>query len=100
MCKTLVSGRRIIYNFRKRYRMERYMRLVIKKLIPVSATLVLLIACGNNNNASPKTKTETHSAPFNTAELLKYDPKKADKRIDEFFHKLHNKSAFNGNILV
>ncbi len=76
------------------------MRLVIKKLIPVSATFVLLIACGNNNNASPKTKTPTYSAPFNPSELLKYNPKTADKRIDAFFHKLHNKSAFNGNILV
>jgi len=81
------------------------MRSVFKKLIPLPATLFLLIACGDNNNASPNNNTSpnkqaAYSAPFNPAELLKYDARHADKRIDEFFHKLHNKSAFNGNILV
>ena len=56
--------------------------------------------CGNNNKANPTTTPEAYHKPFNPAELLKYNPKNADKRIDEFFHKLHEKSAFNGNILV
>jgi CubicO group peptidase (beta-lactamase class C family) len=74
------------------------MRSVYKKLMPFTAGLFSLIACGNND-AAPKTKA-THSAPFNPSELLRYDARHADKRIDEFFHKLHQKSAFNGNILV
>lgn len=31
---------------------------------------------------------------------LNYDPKNADKRIDEFMQELHRKHGFNGNILV
>jgi hypothetical protein len=68
------------------------MRLVIKKLLTVSTALFLLIACGNNNKANPKiASVNNYNKPFNPSELLKYDPKSADKRIDEFFHKLHQK---------
>jgi CubicO group peptidase (beta-lactamase class C family) len=38
--------------------------------------------------------------PFNTAELLKYDPDKGDKKIDAFMQHLHKVSGFNGNVLV
>lgn len=77
------------------------MRSVIKRLIPVSIPLFVLLACGHN-----KASSKTSDAPpprnsnFKPAELLKYDPRNEDKRIDEFFHKLHQNSAFNGNILV
>src|SRR6195952_3410418 len=76
------------------------MRLVLRKIITTSAPLLLLIACGNNNKANPAEKTMSYNKPFNPTELLKYNPKTADKRIDEFFKKLHRNSAFNGNILV
>ena len=76
------------------------MRLVLKKIITTSAPLLLLIACGNNNKATPANTALSYSKPFNPNELLKYNPKNGDKRIDEFFHKLHLKSGFNGNILV
>src|ERR1700742_4966924 len=81
------------------------MRLVIKKLLVTSAPLLLLMSCGNNNKANPATTASAatpkySSKPFDPAKLLEYDPKNADKRIDQFFHKLHEKSAFNGNILV
>src|ERR1700744_716616 len=81
------------------------MRLVIKKLLVTSAPLLLLMSCGNNNKANPATTASAatpkySSKPFEPAKLLEYDPKNADKRIDQFFHKLHEKSAFNGNILV
>src|ERR1700761_1580262 len=81
------------------------MRLVIKKLLITSAPLLLLMSCGNNNKANPTTTASAatpkySSKPFEPAKLLEYDPKNADKRIDQFFHKLHEKSAFNGNILV
>jgi CubicO group peptidase (beta-lactamase class C family) len=77
------------------------MRSVIKRLIPVSIPLFVLLACGHNN-ASSKTSDAPppRSNNFKPAEILKYDPKNEDKRIDEFFHKLHQNSAFNGNILV
>jgi CubicO group peptidase (beta-lactamase class C family) len=76
------------------------MRSVLRKIIPLSTPLLLLLACGNTDHASPKTTATTHTAPFNPSEILRYDPKSADKRIDEFFHKLHSRSNFNGNILV
>src|ERR1700755_1646381 len=77
------------------------MRSVLKKILLSSAPLALLIACGNNNNANPSVAKPSYThKPYNPTELLKYNPKNADKRIDEFFKKLHQKSAFNGNILV
>jgi CubicO group peptidase (beta-lactamase class C family) len=75
------------------------MRSVLKRLLPFTACLLYLVAC-ENNNASPRTNVAYTPKPFNPAELLKYDPKRGDKRVDEFFHKLHLKSGFNGNILV
>lgn len=79
------------------------MRLVLRKLLITSAPLLMMMACGNNN-AKPATSTATapaySSKPFNPSKLLEYNPKNADRRIDEFFHKLHSKSGFNGNILV
>ena len=79
------------------------MRLVLRKLLITSAPLLMIMACGNNN-AKPATSTAVapaySSKPFNPSKLLEYNPKNADKRIDEFFHKLHSKSGFNGNILV
>ena len=74
------------------------MRSVLKKILTSSAPLLLLIACGNNN-AKP-IPSATYSRPFNPNELLKYNPKNPDRQIDAFFHKLHQKSGFNGNILV
>lgn len=78
------------------------MRLVLRRLLVTSAPLILIMACGNNNKANPvTTATPTYSSkPFNPSKLLEYNPKNADRRIDEFFHKLHQKSGFNGNILV
>lgn len=75
------------------------MRSVLKRILTTSAPLLLLIACGSNDKANPKS-SNTYIKPFNPTELLKYNPKNEDKRIDEFFHKLHQKSGFNGNILV
>ncbi len=76
------------------------MRSVIKKLIPISTPLLVLLACGNNNASSKTSESAPSHTSFHPTELLKYNPKNEDKRIDEFFHKLHRNSAFNGNILV
>jgi CubicO group peptidase (beta-lactamase class C family) len=81
------------------------MRSVIKRVIPISIPLFVLLACGHNN-ANSKTSEKPSDGPpprssnFKPAELLKYDPRNEDKRIDAFFHKLHQNSGFNGNILV
>src|ERR1700744_2322057 len=74
-------------------------RSVYKILMLLAASLVFLPAC-ENNNASPKKAYTAPTTPFKPAELLKYDSKQADKKIDNFFHWLHNKAGFNGNILV
>jgi CubicO group peptidase (beta-lactamase class C family) len=72
---------------------------VYKILILFAASLVFLPAC-ENNNASPKKAYAAPTTAFKPAELLKYDSRNADKKIDNFFHWLHNKAGFNGNILV
>ncbi|MBS1528103.1 MAG: beta-lactamase family protein [Bacteroidetes bacterium] len=74
------------------------MRSTIKYLILLSVPL-FLTACGTNS-AHPRTPPTEYTKAFNPAALLVYDPKKEDKKIDEFFHKLHQKSGFNGDILV
>jgi CubicO group peptidase (beta-lactamase class C family) len=63
------------------------------------ASLVFLPAC-ENNSASPRKAYVAPAAPFNPSEILRYDSRNADKKIDNFFHWLHNKAGFNGNILV
>jgi CubicO group peptidase (beta-lactamase class C family) len=64
-----------------------------------AATLFLLSAC-SSDTASKKGAAAGPAAPFNPAGLLKYDPKNADKKIDEFMQHLHKVSGFNGNVLV
>ena len=36
----------------------------------------------------------------NSAQFLKYDPKKGDKQIDAFMKHLHQVANFNGEVLV
>jgi len=64
-----------------------------------AVSLLSMSSC-ENNNASPRKAYTAPAAPFKPAELLRYDAKHADKKVDEFFHWLHNKAGFNGNILV
>lgn len=65
-------------------------------LLPFAAGLILL-SCSKH----PKTPQEiVAEVPFDTASLLKYNPQKADKRIDNFMQNLHKHSGFNGNVLV
>ena len=80
------------------------MRLVYKTLLAVSVPLLLLASCSssqNNNKKSDSSKTASHAAaPFDTTALLAYNPKDADKRIENFMQQLHKTRAFNGNVLV
>ena len=66
-------------------------------LLPLAAGLILLSSCSKH----PKTPQEVAAEiPFDTTSLLKYNPQKADKRIDAFMQNLHKHSGFNGNVLV
>jgi len=81
------------------------MTLMKQTLLTFTASLFLLAACSSkpgdekikNQPAEPAAETAT---PFNTAALLAYNPKNADKQIDEVIQKLHKTRGFNGNVLV
>lgn len=62
------------------------------------ALFVLLQAC--SLDASEKRKRKILSKEVSDSVALFFDPKKADKRIDEIIMNLHRKSGFNGNVLV
>ncbi len=65
--------------------------------LPITAGLFLLTACSKH----PKTPQEfAAETPFDTTSLLKYNPEKANKKIDAFMQNLHKHSGFNGNVLV
>ena len=77
------------------------MRLLYNSALTFATSLLLLASC----SSKPNTKAETGPAawgdkPFDTKSLLSYDPKKGDKRIDDFIKNLHKTRGFNGNILV
>jgi CubicO group peptidase (beta-lactamase class C family) len=64
-----------------------------------AASLFLFSAC-SSGPADKKAAAADPMKPFDPAGLLKYNPKDADKKIDEFMQHLHKVSGFNGNILV
>jgi CubicO group peptidase (beta-lactamase class C family) len=59
---------------------------------------VLVQACGSDPSEKRKRKILNKEVPDSV--VLFYDPKKADKRIDEIIMNLHRKSGFNGIVLV
>jgi CubicO group peptidase (beta-lactamase class C family) len=59
---------------------------------------VLVQACSSDPSEKRKRKILNKEVPDSV--VLFYDPKKADKRIDEIIINLHRKSGFNGNVLV
>ena len=63
-------------------------------------SLFVFTSCSSSGNGDNKKGIADNGKPFNTAELLKYDPKKADPKIDAFMQHLHKVSGFNGNVLV
>ncbi|MFA6083753.1 serine hydrolase domain-containing protein [Mucilaginibacter sp.] len=74
------------------------MKLVFKTIISCASVLFLLISCSSGPGS--KNDNKDPDKPFDTANLLKYDPKKGDKQIDAFMQHLHKVSGFNGNVLV
>jgi CubicO group peptidase (beta-lactamase class C family) len=77
------------------------MKLLSKNIFFSAITLLSLQSCSCSSHKKDNTNNTTASTiKLDTAAILKYDPKQADKRIDEFAQNLHKKSGFNGNILV
>lgn len=59
---------------------------------------VLVQACNSNPSEKRKSKILKEEVPDSV--VLYYNPRKANKRIDEIVTNLHRKSGFNGNVLV
>jgi CubicO group peptidase (beta-lactamase class C family) len=72
---------------------------VYKNVLLAIGSVLILGSC--SSKPAPASEVEVaQQKPLNTQELLKYDPKHADKKIDEFMQHLHKASGFNGNVLV
>lgn len=70
----------------------------IHRLLFVSVCFILIQGCSSEPDKKRKERTLTDNQLDSAA--LVYDPKKANKRIDDFMMNLHRKSGFNGNVLV
>jgi CubicO group peptidase (beta-lactamase class C family) len=75
------------------------MRPVYTTVIYLAFSLFTFASCSSKKGDNKKGEAD-NGKPFNTTELLKYDPKNEDKKIDAFMQHLHKVSAFNGNVLV
>jgi len=62
------------------------------------ALIILINACSSDPSEKRKYKSLKKEVPDSV--VLFYDPRKADKRIDEIVTNLNRKSGFNGNVLV
>ncbi|MBB6130023.1 serine hydrolase domain-containing protein [Mucilaginibacter lappiensis] len=76
------------------------MRLVYQSILPLTAALLILTSCSSKSNDKNKNLSPAESKPLDTATLLAYNPKNADKKIDEVMKELHRTRGFNGNVLV
>jgi CubicO group peptidase (beta-lactamase class C family) len=74
------------------------MRQVCTTVISILFSLLAFTSCSSTGHN--KAGEADNGKPFNPTELLKYDPSKGDKKIDEFMQHLHKVSGFNGNVLV
>lgn len=77
------------------------MRLLYNSALTFAATLLLLASCSSTTSTdTPSGPEEWGNKPFDTKNILDYNPKNGDKRIDAFIKNLHKTRGFNGNILV
>jgi CubicO group peptidase (beta-lactamase class C family) len=72
------------------------MMLLYKSVLAGVLAISLLSSCSH----APKNGVTNTGKPFEPKKLLQYNPNDADKEIDAFMKHLHQKSAFNGNVLV
>jgi len=80
-----------------------FMRFVYKATVLLGVSLFFLAACSskaNNNHDDKSAPADVKPKPLDTKALLAYDPKNADRRIDEVMQMLHRTRGFNGNVLV
>ncbi|SDE12953.1 CubicO group peptidase, beta-lactamase class C family [Mucilaginibacter pineti] len=77
------------------------MRLLYKSVLSFAAALLVLTACSSKNKDKDQAASSPiNSKPLDTTALLAYNPKNADKKIDEVMKELHRTRGFNGNVLV
>ncbi len=69
----------------------------IKILIPIFIALFISASC---NNPKKQNKQRTIKDDKRDSLLLVYNPKKANKRLDDYFNEIHRKRNFNGNVLI
>jgi len=74
------------------------MRHYLKSILFISFCTILFQSC--IFNSEKRTKERTLSDEELDSIALIYDPTKADKKIDEIVMRLHQRSGFNGNVLV
>lgn len=70
----------------------------LNRLLFVSACFILIQGCSSEPDKKRKERNLSDEQLDSIA--LVYDPKKADKKIDDIMMRLHQKSGFNGNVLV
>jgi CubicO group peptidase (beta-lactamase class C family) len=73
------------------------MSYIFRRLTPLILVVFTLQACSSSTSTE---NNKTNADNRTDSALLAYDPKDADKRIDEFMQKLHLERNFNGNVLV
>jgi CubicO group peptidase (beta-lactamase class C family) len=77
------------------------MKLLYKSTLTFASLLLILTACSSKNKDKAQSAAGPATAkPLDTAALLAYNPKNADKKIDAVMQELHRTRAFNGNVLV
>ncbi|MFD2866891.1 serine hydrolase domain-containing protein [Mucilaginibacter antarcticus] len=77
------------------------MSLLKQCLLSFTLSLLVLTSCSSDpKKAGGLLDDEEKRKPLDTTALLAYNPKKADRRIDDFIKNLHKTRGFNGNILV
>lgn len=75
------------------------MRLLFKPVLIFTFFLFILTSC-SSKQSDKTSKLPGPEVPFDTKALLAYNPKDADKKIDEVMQQLHKTRGFNGNVLV
>ncbi len=71
---------------------------MLKLMIMPALGLLLFASCASNQ--AKNVSRDNKELNFDTVALMKYNPKDADKKVDEFMQNLHKKRFFNGNVLV
>lgn len=70
----------------------------MRPLIFLFLTSIVFYSCSSSPDEKRKKRTVTE-AELDSIALI-YNPEKADRRIDDFIMRLHQRSGFNGNVLV